>query len=418
MLTPLSRRHFLALVPLSALAVMGCSDTEDETPIPQAPKDEASLKELAGAVNQFGLDLYGQLRGKPQNLFLSPMSIMAALGMTATGARGETLSEMTKVLHLDKLGNKTDAAFLNLHLAINQHGVNPKVAKARYTLETANAIWGQKGYPWLPEFKKRVSEYYRAGMNEVDFITAAEAARKTINGWVEKKTHDKIKDLIPEGVLTNMTRMVLTNAIYFLGNWAEQFEKGATRDQPFHLADGTKIQTPMMSITKHLPYAETEDYQAVSLPYKENALAMIVLLPRKKDGLADLEAKLTPKMFELTAGKQVGLFLPRFKFEAKFSLPEQLQSLGMKKAFKESEADFSGMLTVEKLFITDVIHQAYVDVNEQGTEAAAATAVMMAFTGRGSQPKVFLADHPFVFAIRHQETGALLFLGRCENPKG
>ncbi|MGL6074109.1 MAG: serpin family protein [Fimbriiglobus sp.] len=421
---PLSRRTFLALAPLSALLYAGCSRSEsrelDDAPIPEAPKDEAALKQLSTAVNQFGLDLFQQLRSDPANLFLSPISLMAALGMTATGAQGQTLKEMLSTLHLDKLGDKTDAAFLNMHLAINQHGLTEKERQTRYTLEMANAIWGQKNYPWRPEFTKRISEFYRAKLHETDFATNPEAGRKAINDWVSDRTREKIKDIISPRTLKEDTRMVLANAVYFLGSWADKFLKESTKEQPFYLTNGTKSVAPLMVLRRKLAYTETADFQALALPYKANALSMVVILPRKKDGLPDLEAKLKPEMFQFSEIADVLLYLPRFKFEAKFSLPKQLQSLGMVEAFAVDKANFSGMANgPEKLCLQDVIHQSYVDVNEDGTEAAAATVtrIMTGSAPSRDKPKDFRADHPFLFAIRHEATGALLFLGRCENPK-
>jgi serpin B len=285
----------------------------------------------------------------------------------------------------------------------------------------AKALWGQKGYEFRPAFTYQVETEYDGKLQELDFATAAEAARQTINAWVEKQTNGKIKDLISPGVLNTMTRLVLTNAIYFKGNWAHQFEKDRTREAPFTLPDGKKVQTPMMNQKERFGYAETERSQALELPYSGDELAMVILLPKKTDGIGALEQELTSENLSTWLStirkREVIVSIPKFKMTDKFSLERVLAALGMPTAFSRN-ADFSGMTGRRDLFISAVIHQAYVDVNEEGTEAAAATAVTMKLLSVGpGQTPVFRADHPFLFLIRDTKSGSILFLGRVMNPQ-
>jgi serpin B len=257
-------------------------------------------------------------------------------------------------------------------------------------------------------------------LQELDFVKAAEKARQTINTWVERQTNDKIKDLIGEGVLSPLTRLVLTNAIYFKGNWASQFDEEATRDEPFTLQDGSKVQVPIMHQRATFGYAETDTLQLLEMPYVGDELSMVVLLPKKIDGMDGLEAELSCEPFwqwaEQARRREVIVALPRFKMTRKVNLERVLASMGMPEAFTRN-ADFSGMTGGRDLFISAVVHQAYVDVNEEGTEAAAATGVVMRLTSVGpDRTPVFRADHPFVFLIRDRESGTILFLGRVVNP--
>jgi serpin B len=248
-----------------------------------------------------------------------------------------------------------------------------------------------------------------------------EPARKTINDWVEKATSEKIKDLIPQGVLTELTRLVLTNAVYFKSDWQDQFTEGETKEGPFTLGDGKTVQAPLMTQWTRVGYMEDEDFQLADLPYKAGVLSMTILLPRKADGLKALEEKLSAKNLAEWLGKanvtHVDLTMPRFKFTSQFGLSKPLKELGMVDAFDPDRADFSGMTSEEKLFISAVLHKAFVAVDEKGTEAAAATAVVMATTMMPQQPEVvFRADRPFLFLIRHRPTGTVLFLGRLATP--
>ena len=251
----------------------------------------------------------------------------------------------------------------------------------------ANALWGQKGFDFLPDFLKLVKDNYGAGLSELDFVKDTEGSRKTINDWVEKQTQDKIKELLKPGMLVPGTRLVLTNAIYFKSSWADQFNKEATKDEPFHLAGGNDVKAPLMHRTGHYGYFEEDTLQGLKLPYAGNELSMVVLLPKKADGLADLEKALTAEKLDgwmkKFGGEKVIVALPKFKTTSEFNnMEDQLQALGMKVAFSGGAADFSGMDGKKDLFISKVVHKAFVDVNEEGTEAAAATAVIMAGSAR------------------------------------
>jgi serpin B len=371
------------------------------------------------AGNQLAVDLYGQLAKEQagKNLFFSPTSISIALSMTAAGARGQTEVEMAKVLHLDGQLAEAHAQYRKLLERWNAPGKD-----RGYQLRVANRLWGQKGYPFLDGFLALTREQYSAELGIVDFVQQTEAARKEINDWVARQTADKIKDLIPAGVLDAMTRLVLTNAIYFKGDWANQFQAEATKDEDFFLAGGGKAKVPLMHQKRSYPYAEDGDLQALELPYKGNELAMLVLLPRKADGLAELEKSLSAERIADLRSKlrprEAQVYLPKFKLETSFSLNDTLSALGMKQPFDPAAADFSGMDGKKDLYISAVIHKAFVDVNEQGTEAAAATGVVMALRSmpRPQPPVVFRADHPFVFAICDRRDGSVLFLGRLVAP--
>jgi serpin B len=383
---------------------------------PAAPPLPATQVTWVGeANNAFAADLYGKLCGEEGNLFFSPNSIETALVMTYAGAKGQTADQMAKVLHLPGKGDM-HKAFGDLLKDLNaEKGADGK--PRAFQLSVANALWGQKGFEFLPDFLGLVKENYGAGLSDLDFAKDTEGSRKTINAWVEKQTQDKIKDLLAPGVLTADTRLVLTNAIYFKGKWADPFKKADTKNEPFHLSGGKDINAPMMNRVDKTWYRETADYQAVELPYEGGELSMIIILPKKADGLAAVEKTVTPKMLNKDmadfAVEEVILSLPKFKTTSEFGLGDTLAALGMKDAFSASTADFSGLDGKQDLFISAVVHKAFVDVNEEGTEAAAATAVV---TKNGHEPHVFRADHPFLFLIRHEKTGAILFMGRVADP--
>ena len=402
---------FVVLIGLAAAVAKGELAPQKEEP---KPKDDRTA--VVEGNSAFALDLYAKLKEQEGNLFFSPFSISTALAMTHTGARSETAAQMEKVLHFDIGQERLHPAFKALI-----EDLNARQQKGGYELSVANALWGQRGYGFLMEFLDLTVDNYGAGLREVDFVGDTEGARQTINGWVEKETREKIKNLIPPGVLDALTRLVLTNAIYFKGDWAAQFDKEATHDAPFTLLDGKKVEVPMMRQTEKFGYMETEGFQALELPYVKDELSMIVLLPRKVDGLAELEKSLTAenlaKWLPELRKRRVIVELPKFKMTSQFSLAKVLRSMGMTDAFSLPPADFSGMNGKKDLFISAVIHKAYVDVNEEGTEAAAATGVVMQLTAAPTPPVLFRADHPFLFLIRDNRSGSILFLGRMINPK-
>ena len=366
--------------------------------------------------NAFALDLYAELKNRDGNLFFSPHSISTALAMTYAGARGSTEKQMAEVLHFD-LEQK------RLHLAFRELLDELEMGEGErgYQLSVANALWGQKGYEFLEKFLNLTKENYGAGLSELDFIGATETARQTINSWVEKETEDKIKELIKPGVLDRLTRLVLTNAIYFKGFWESQFEEEMTQPAPFTLMSGEKVQVPTMHRTADFKYAEAEDFQALELPYKSGDLSMTIFLPKETGGLAALEQSLTAEKLATwlsSLGEQeVIVALPKFKMTSEFSLAEVLKSMGMTDAFDEDKADFSGMSGKNDLFITAVLHKAFVEVNEEGTEAAAATGVVVGLTAAPPRQPVFRADHPFLFLIRDLRSNSILFLGRVMDPR-
>jgi serpin B len=381
-----------------------------------APADKPAEKAPVVAGNTaFALEMYAQFGKKEGNLFFSPYSISSALAMTSAGARGETLAEMEKALRFPPQ-EKLHPAFAALRADLNEAARG----KEAFQLSTANRLWGQKGYPFKPEFLKLTADHYGAGLEEVDFVRATEAARRTINAWVEKETQDKIKELLQPNVVTSNTRLVLTNAIYFKGTWVNQFKKDQTREEPFFAADGKQTKAQMMNQTGRFPYAETADAQVLALPYRNGPMRMVVILPKKKGGLADVEKALSADKLaalDKLAYHQVEVALPKFKFTRDFDLIPELKALGMKRAFTPA-ADLSGLGgSPGELFITAVVHKAFVDVNEEGTEAAAATAVVVGKNGPGPGPaKAFRADHPFLFAVTDARSGSVLFLGRVSDP--
>lgn len=384
--------------------------------------------------NEFALELYSKLRTNEGNMFFSPYSISTALAMAYAGARGQTEVQMANVLGFPTVpknttsdSNKKPTSIENVLSQNRFHSVfgavikdlNERGEKGGYELSVANALWGQKGYEFLEEFLELIKINYGGGLYEVDFVKAAESARETINAWVEKQTNEKIKDLIGKGVLNSMTRLVLTNAIYFKGNWASQFEKNRTKDAPFTLINGEKINIPMMNQKEQFGYMERDSFQGLELPYVDNELSMIILLPKRVNGLSSLEEKLTVEKLSqwLTELKkqEVIVSIPKFEITSKFGLSDVLRSMGMTNAFS-GDADFTGMTVKRELFISAVIHKAFVEVDEEGTEAAAATGVVVKATAVRPST-VFRADHPFLFLIRDNKSGSILFIGRVMNPK-
>jgi serpin B len=401
---------------LAALACLGLATaaTRADQP-PLIGKDGAAVVQ---GNNAFALGLYGELAKQDGNLLLSPYSISSALAMTYAGAKGETAEAMAKTLHFGLPQDRLPAAFKEVIASING-GKDRK-----YQLVTANRLFGQKGFTFLPNFLKTTETQYGAGLQQLDFARDTEGARKTINAWVEEQTRDKIKELIKQGMLSAGARLVLTNAIYFKASWLKPFADGATTKEAFRLAGGTKADVPMMNAVKTLLYAENDLCQIVDIPYEDGELSMEVLLPKKGKDLADLEKALTGANLDRWRGAVrphvVTLTLPKFKFTSEFSLRKALTALGMGKAFDGGRADFSGMTTEDKLSIDEVVHKAFVDVHEKGTEAAAATAVVMKKSEAKQEPPppaTFRADRPFVFVLRDRMTGSVLFMGRVTAPR-
>jgi serpin B len=378
----------------------------------------ADVRAVAEDNNRFALDLYARLRtGRADNLFFSPGSLSTALAMTYAGARGQTAEQMAQVLHFTLPQEKLHPAFGDLRRYWDAKG-----GDSSYRLSVANRLWGQEGFHFLPEFLAVTRDHYGAELAQVDFARQTEQARQRINAWVEDQTQDKITDLIPSGVLDAMTRLVLTNAIYFKGDWAEPFRKEATQVAPFHISASQKADVPLMYRRDDFRYWAGDGLKMLELPYGKGDLAMLVLLPDEIEGLSDLEAKLTTdnlSRWQLGLRKQeVRVYLPRFRLTSQFQLAEVLKAMGMTRAFTPGEADLTGMSSEEELVVSAVIHKAFVDFNEEGAEAAAATGVGVKAIKARIGPTAFRADHPFVFLIRDNRTGGILFLGRLVNPRG
>jgi serpin B len=374
---------------------------------------------VVNANNAFAGDLLRAIREDDGNLFFSPYSISVALAMTLEGARDDTAREMAETLQLPVGGAGDGHARLAEALRPRKVQTDDGEADA-YRLSIANALWAQSGYAFVPEFGAGLESRYAARFVPIDFRAAAEA-RQTINDWVAKETQDRIKDLLPEGVPTTDTRLVLTNAVYFKAAWQEPFQERATEDGEFTTGKGSKAKVRFMRRTDRFRYGESERAQVLEIPYVGGDMSMVVVLPKAKDGLADLETKEGIETWTgllQGASTKVALKLPKFTFTAPLDLTRTLQGMGMRRAFDPKAADFSGITREEPLFIGAVIHKAFVAVDEHGTEAAAATAVAMraGSAPRPEEPVPFVADHPFLFLVRHRPTGAVLFLGRVADP--
>ncbi len=377
----------------------------------------SEVRNLVKGNNEFSLDLYSRLKETKGNLFFSPYSISTVLAMAYAGARGNTRQEMARVLRFPLNAEKLDQTYqqLQAHLK-NIEG------KGNVQLNIANAIWCQKGEKFLTSFLDTLDRYYQSGLHLVDFRSYPERVREFINSWVEKQTKNQIKDLIPKGVLNPLSRLVLTNAIYFKGKWSSEFEKSNTRPNRFFESKDKWTEVPLMYQQSKFRMIEFEKFKAIELPYVGNELSMIIFLPKKYDGLEEFESTINPETYrswllslQSSPKIKVRVYLPKFKMTSQFSLSKQLQAMGMKSAF--ADADFSGMNGKRNLFLSSVIHKAFIDVNEEGTEAAAATGAVVSLTSAMPRPiPVFRADHPFLFMIQDNSTGSILFMGRVINP--
>ena len=399
----------------------------DDTPVTPRDVDTDTLGTLVADATDFAFDLHTSLADANPNAnrFVSPYSVSVALAMTYAGARGETREQMAQTLRFSLPRDDLHPAFHALRGRINGGDGSERTDsdaddKPRpFTLAGANALWGQENYPWRDPFLATLDGNYGAGLHAVDFAAEPEVARERINGWVADRTAEKIPELLPEGSVHSLTRLVLTNPIYFKANWQHEFDPEKTQPRTFTALDGSTSEVPTMEVTEDLPYTETDGHQLVELPYVGGEVSMVVALP-KEGHFEKFERSLdADRLSELLDGldeREGTLQLPTFTFSTATSLKETLADLGMPVAFEQNAADFSGMAdTDDPLFIGDVIHEAFVGVDEKGTEAAAATAVTVETTSaelNPPEPFEMTVDRPFLFAIRQRETGALLFVGR------
>ncbi len=420
----------LLLTLLPAL-VTGCSQPEKDTS-PQGSIDEArsdaarlapeasseAVQTLTGNNAAFALDLLHAVRPSG-NFFFSPHSLSVALGMTYAGARTDTQREMAGVLHFTQPDAELHAAFNTLDQELASRGKDAKGADGQpFRLRLANAAWVQQDSSFLPEYLDTLARYYGAGVKLQDFITDSEGARLTINAWVDEQTEGKIPELLDRGSLNPLTRFVLTNTVYFNASWQTPFEPEATAPGAFTKLDGAEVSVPLMQGTVTSWWAEGAGWQATSLPYDGQEVELIAILPEAGTFQQFEQALDAGKLQEifgaLRSGYSVSVKLPRFEFRSKVALADALSAMGMPTAFSDA-ADFSGIDGQRDLHLQQVVHEAYVKVNEAGTEAAAATAVIGGTTGV-PEPRAFEATRPFLFAVRDRATGAVVFLGRVVDP--
>ncbi|NJE62178.1 serpin family protein [Thermococcus sp. 21S7] len=427
-------RRLLALALVFVVIASGCIANNEGTPTaPQNPSSETPIPpmtgndvldptqteeamDVVGASNLFGIELYRELSRENGNLFISPFSVFTAMTMAYEGARGETAGEMAKVLHIPENETLRREAFRTLLLdAGRPSGIE---------LRIANALWVQKDYPVREEYLDTIRRYYLGDVEELDFRGDPEGAERTINEWAEEKTNGRIKNLVSG--LTPDTRLIITNAVYFKANWTLRFSPDATKNDTFTLPTGERVTVPMMNRVGKFNYAETDEIQALEMPYEGSRFSnfsMVIILPKKRDGLNEIEEKLSPRFLQglLSSLKpeEVDVTVPKFRFEGEYQLGETLRGMGMRKAFTD-RADFSG-ISEEPIAISEVVHKTFISVAENGTEAAAATAVIFtAVSAPGETPeyKVFRADHPFLFLIVDRDSGLVLFIGRLVDPRG
>ncbi len=437
------RKVLAGMLAAAVLAATGCGAIEEQrgsqaagaalasekerVASPEVP--DADLNTLVEGNSAFAFHLYRLLVEEKgdKNLFYSPYSISLALAMTYAGARGETEQEMAEALRFHLPQAKLHPAFNALDQELARRGEGGEEGDEsdgedaeKFRLNIANAIWGQEDYEFLSSFLDLLAEHYGAGLRVLDFAGAPEESRAIINDWVSEQTEEKIKDLLPPGSINSLTRLVLTNAIYFNATWAYPFEEGTTEDGPFTLLNGSEVQVPLMRQVETLRYGEGSGYQAVELPYAGHEMSMVILLPAEGEleaFEASLDAAEVQAIIQELERQPVALTMPKFEYDARLSLAETLAALGMPLAFS-GEADFSGMTGSRGLFISEVVHKAFVSVDEEGTEAAAATAVVMVESAAPGEPVEMTVDHPFIFLIRDMETGAILFVGRVVDPTG
>ena len=373
-----------------------------------------SVDSLSDAMNGFNFEMYNELGiDSDENVFFSPYSIFTALAMTYEGARGDTAAQMKNVLGFEQNDEVSLCSFGRIYNLLN--------IDAEYTLNTANALWTKKDYPFLEEYLRFIDNYYMGKATDVDFTNPSEAA-EIINSWVEENTGGKIEDMLSSNDITPGTVLILSNAIYFKGLWLTQFDVEDTIDRDFEITSTEIVQVPTMVLTgseESFNYGETDDLQILELPYKGDAVSMIIILP-KENNISSVDQILNNEnlatWMDSMYPTDVDIYLPKFTYKTEYNLKEMLMAMGMDISFTPG-ADFSGMNGYGGLFIEKVLHKAFVEVNEEGTEAAAATTVHVMESSISEPPKVFDADHPFLYLIQHKETGTILFMGKVVDPQ-
>jgi serpin B len=391
---------------------------------PRDTQPQVSSSDSAALVDgnkAFALDLYHRLNGTTDNLFFSPYSISIALAMTYAGAAGVTESQMAQAMHFTLPQAQLHPAFDLLALELAQRataeGVDPSQV---FTLHVVNATWGQTGYTFLPSYLDILAQDYGAGIRLLDFAANPENARNTINQWVSQETQNKINDILPAGSIDTLTRLVLSNAIYFKADWSNEFDKSLTKEDVFHLATGDTTTVSMMNRTGFYNYVSGNGYQVLEIPYAGEQLSMLIILPDEgkfAEVASSLDSTTVAAFVSSLQSNNADVTLPKFTFEYDLGLKSWLQQMGMVDAFDPTKADFSGMDGKKDLYISDVLHKAFVAVDEAGTEAAAATTVIVGVTSMPAEPLItFKADRPFIFLIRDITTGTILFLGNMMNP--
>ncbi|MEM9189576.1 MAG: serpin family protein [Myxococcota bacterium] len=413
------------LVTATATLLAGCgsgstrpAENQHATVIPvSGPVEGPTARSIAEANNRFAADLYPALSATPGNFAYSPSSISLALAMTYAGAQGETAEQMASTLRVSDI---EDADIHRGYQALLSRWNDPE--RTSYSLRVANRLFGDQASEWHRPFVSLTGDFYGAPLEPADFRGAAEPARQHINQWVADQTEDRILDLIPSGALDSDTRLVLANAIYFKGTWATQFNEDETQDAPFYRAGGAGVSVPMMHQYGSFQFGQGDGAKILRLGYTGNELEMVFILPEERDGLAEVEEDLTAEQIEAWLGTtrdtELPIYLPRFRVDPSepMALRPALEGLGMELPF-EPTADFRSMSNERPLYIDSVFHKAFVEVNEEGTEAAAATAVVMTTEAAViEEPPEFRADHPFLFAIRDTRSGTLMFLGRVSDP--
>jgi serpin B len=390
-----------------------------DLPRTNAAATESNIAAVVAADSELGLDLF-EVIATDDNLMISPYSIATALSMLYPGARGATAEEIADVLHLtvDDATLHAVRSHIETALATPPPPMGSEDTREPFTVRPANSAWGQGGYPFLDEYLGILAENYGAGLRLLDYIGDPEGSRAIINGWVEDATEDRITDLIPEGAITVDTRLALVNAIWFYANWFDPFDPALTATGTFTLLDGSEVQVPMMHANRRNAYATTDLFDAVRLSYAGDA-AMVVLLP-KEGSPAELAARLTPDDLDIPwSDFSVDISLPSFEFEAEVGLSDALKALGMPTAFEapgpDSGADLTGITAARELWVSDAFHKTFIKLDEEGTEAAAATAIIITLES-APPPATFSADRPFLFYIEHSSTGEMLFLGQVTNP--